>query len=120
MTLELEATKDIIADVVLRCRSGTTVVGFAAETEDLERSAREKLTRKGVDAIVANDVSDHRTGFDAERNAGLFITKDATIGIPESSKRVMADTILAEIAVLRERSKAASIQAPGEAVNAIY
>lgn len=105
ITLELETTKDIIADVALRCGRGTTVVGFAAETEDLEQNGREKLIRKGVDAIVANDVSDHRTGFDAERNAGLFITKEDTVRLPESSKRVMADAVLAEITALRERSK---------------
>ncbi|MEO6982433.1 MAG: bifunctional phosphopantothenoylcysteine decarboxylase/phosphopantothenate synthase, partial [Edaphobacter sp.] len=55
--LELEATEDILSEVVARRRTGTLVVGFAAETENVLANGREKLERKGVDALVVNDVS---------------------------------------------------------------
>ena len=93
-TLELEATPDLIAEAVAARSPGTLVVAFAAEIEQIESNARAKLLRKGVDAIVANDVSPTELGFESERNAGLFITPDATLTLPESTKRVMADSIL--------------------------
>ena len=97
LTLQLEPTEDIVAEVVAQRRPGTLVIAFAAETEDLEANARAKLLRKGVDAIVANNVGLEGTGFDSERNAGLFLTAARTVQLPESSKRIMADRILDEI-----------------------
>ena len=77
------------------------MVAFAAETADLAANARAKLLRKGVDAIVANDVSREGIGFDAERNAGLWLTRDETQVIEESSKRAMAERILDRVMRLR-------------------
>ena len=108
MTLELTPTDDIVAEAVKRRSEGTLVVAFAAETEDLETNARSKLFRKGVDAIIANDVSAPHLGFDSERNSGLFITAGSTVDLPESSKREMASRILDEIGVLRLRALAES------------
>lgn len=101
LTLELEPTPDLIAEAVTARQPGTLVIAFAAETEHLEDNARAKLLRKGVDAIVANDVSAKELGFESERNAGLFITPQATVPLPESSKRVMADRILNQVVALR-------------------
>jgi phosphopantothenoylcysteine decarboxylase/phosphopantothenate--cysteine ligase len=102
LTLELEPTEDIVAEIVERRREGTTVVAFAAEMEDLETSARAKLERKGADAIVANDVSVEGIGFESERNAGLFLTRDRRVELVESSKREMAERVLDEIVALRK------------------
>ena len=101
ITLELLPTEDIVAQVVAQRSKDTLVIAFAAETEDLEANARAKLIRKGADAIVANDVTTPGMGFESDRNAGLFITDDATISLPESSKRDMARRIFDQIRTLR-------------------
>ncbi len=101
MTLELQATEDIIAEVAERRHPGALVIAFAAETADLAANARAKLLRKGVDALVANDVSEAGLGFDAERNAGLWLTRERTEELGESSKRVMAERILDRVKGLR-------------------
>jgi phosphopantothenoylcysteine decarboxylase/phosphopantothenate--cysteine ligase len=99
--LELEATEDILSEVVERRVAGTIVVGFAAETEDALANGRAKLARKGVDAVVVNDVSVEGTGFDAEQNAGSFLTRIGAVELPVMSKAMMADRILDEVAKLR-------------------
>ncbi|HEY1577526.1 MAG TPA: phosphopantothenoylcysteine decarboxylase, partial [Terracidiphilus sp.] len=63
--------------------------------------ARTKLLRKGADAIVVNDISAPGIGFESDRNAGLFITKESTLPLPESTKRDMARRILDQVRVLR-------------------
>ena len=100
-TLELEPTEDIVAEVVRQRAPGTIVVAFAAEVENIAERAYAKMLRKGVDAIVVNDVSAPGLGFDSERNAGLMLIGQRRIALPESSKRVMADRILDEVACLR-------------------
>jgi phosphopantothenoylcysteine decarboxylase/phosphopantothenate--cysteine ligase len=77
------------------------VVGFAAETEDALDNGRAKLARKGVDAVVVNDVSLEGIGFDAEQNAGSFLTRSGAVELPVMSKAMMADRILDEVAKLR-------------------
>jgi phosphopantothenoylcysteine decarboxylase/phosphopantothenate--cysteine ligase len=99
--LELEATEDILSEVVEQRVAGTIVVGFAAETEDALANGRAKLARKGVDAVVVNDVSVKGIGFDAEQNAGSFLTRSGAVELPVMSKAMMADRILDEVARLR-------------------
>jgi phosphopantothenoylcysteine decarboxylase/phosphopantothenate--cysteine ligase len=99
--LELEATEDILREVVVQRVVGTIVVGFAAETEDALANGRAKLAGKGVDAVVVNDVSVEGVGFDAEQNAGSFLTRGGTVELPVMSKAKMADRILDEVAKLR-------------------
>jgi phosphopantothenoylcysteine decarboxylase/phosphopantothenate--cysteine ligase len=106
LRLELEPTEDIVAQAVAARKPGTLVVAFAAETEDLETNARAKLVRKGVDAIVANSVATPGLGFDSERNAGMFITRDNLVPIPECTKREMASEILDQARLLRVRRPA--------------
>jgi phosphopantothenoylcysteine decarboxylase/phosphopantothenate--cysteine ligase len=99
--LELEATEDILAEVVARRREGTRVIGFAAETENVLANGRAKLERKGVDAVVVNDVSSSETGFDSEKNAGSFLTRDGAVEFPAMNKLEMAGRILDEIRRMR-------------------
>ena len=101
LTLELEPTEDILATVVEQRRPGMLVVGFAAETQDALAHGRDKLLRKGADAIVLNDVSREGLGFDSDRNAVTFLTRDRAIEMPELPKRELADQILDEILTLR-------------------
>jgi phosphopantothenoylcysteine decarboxylase/phosphopantothenate--cysteine ligase len=102
LTLELEPTEDIVAEIVAQKRDGTIVIAFAAESENLESNARAKLVRKGADAIVANDISSPEFGFDSDRNAGIFITADRSINLRPASKGIMAERILDEVLVLRQ------------------
>ena len=101
LQLELEPTSDILAEVARTRRAGTLVVGFAAETEDHLSHGRDKLLRKGADAIVLNDVGRPGAGFDSDRNAATFLTRDTAIELPEMTKRDLADRILDEIRTLR-------------------
>ena len=77
------------------------VIGFAAETENVLENGRVKLLRKGVDAIVLNDVARPGLGFDSDRNAATFLTVQTAIELPEMSKRLLAERILDEILALR-------------------
>jgi phosphopantothenoylcysteine decarboxylase / phosphopantothenate---cysteine ligase len=101
LTLELEPTGDILREVVEQRRAGMLVIGFAAETDDALAHGREKLLRKGADAIVLNDVSREGVGFDSDRNAVTFLTRDRAIELPEMTKRELADHLLDEIVALR-------------------
>jgi phosphopantothenoylcysteine decarboxylase/phosphopantothenate--cysteine ligase len=99
--LELEATEDITRSVVERKLPGTLVVAFAAEMGVDIRRAREKLQRKGADAVVLNDVSKPGIGFDSDRNAVTFLTGDSEIHFAEASKSDIASQILDQVAALR-------------------
>jgi phosphopantothenoylcysteine decarboxylase/phosphopantothenate--cysteine ligase len=101
LTLELAPTEDILAEVVRRRRAGQLIVGFAAETQNPVENGRAKLLRKGVDAIVVNDVAKDGVGIDADMNAATFLTETTSIELPEMHKRKLADRILDEILTLR-------------------
>ncbi|HUY80880.1 MAG TPA: bifunctional phosphopantothenoylcysteine decarboxylase/phosphopantothenate--cysteine ligase CoaBC [Acidobacteriaceae bacterium] len=103
-TIELEPTEDILSEVVARRRTGQLIVGFAAETENAVAHGRDKLLRKGADAIVLNDVSREGIGFDSDRNAVTFLTHHTSLDLPEMSKRDLADRILEEVLSLRRPS----------------
>jgi phosphopantothenoylcysteine decarboxylase/phosphopantothenate--cysteine ligase len=101
LTLELEPTEDIVRSVVEHRQADTLVIAFAAEMGlDIER-AREKLRRKGADAIVLNDISQPGLGFDAERNSAIFITDQAAVNFAENTKAHIADQILDHVVHLR-------------------
>jgi phosphopantothenoylcysteine decarboxylase/phosphopantothenate--cysteine ligase len=101
LVLELEPTEDILAEIVRRARPGLLVIGFAAETENALAHGRDKLLRKGADAIVLNDVGRAGLGFDSDRNAATFLTHHTALDLPEMSKRALADRILDEVLGLR-------------------
>ena len=108
--LDLEPTEDILRMVVQArsvadaSRPGALVIAFAAETDANIARAREKLFAKGADAIVLNDVSQPGIGFDSDRNAATFVTRDAAIDIPEMPKRELAGRILDRVLALRARA----------------
>lgn len=114
LTLTLEPTPDILAEVAGARRDGLIVVGFAAETNDLLRHAREKLERKRLDAIVANDITHEGAGFDTGTNIVTIITRDqsAPVELPLMSKLDTAHRILDVIARLR-REKSVSAESVG-------
>ena len=103
LTLALEPTPDILAAVSAARHDGLLVVGFAAESENVHAHAREKLVRKKLDAIVANDITREGAGFDAETNIVTLIARDrdAPIELPLMSKLEAAHRILDEVVRLR-------------------
>jgi len=101
MVLELERNEDILRRVVVEKIPGTVVIGFAAETKRVLEEGRRKLRAKGVDAMVANDVSRVDSGFEVDRNAGMLLMRDAEVELPPSSKRDMAERILDYVGAMR-------------------
>jgi len=100
----LEPTHDFSVDLGRAKHDGQTLVGFAAETDDLVANAVRKLARKGLDLIVANDVSAPGVGFDHDTNAAVIIgADDVHQDVPLSDKRAVARAILD--AVLRTRNR---------------
>jgi phosphopantothenoylcysteine decarboxylase/phosphopantothenate--cysteine ligase len=117
LQLDLEPTADILAEVAAKRAAGTLVVGFAAETEDHLQHGRDKLLRKGADALVLNDVGRPGVGFDSDRNAATFLTQQTAIELPEMSKRDLADRILDEIRALRRPASIVDETAPLDAAS---
>jgi phosphopantothenoylcysteine decarboxylase / phosphopantothenate---cysteine ligase len=114
MTLELEPTEDILAEVGARARElepRPVIVGFAAETGSLDR-APDKLRRKGADLLVANDVSEPGSGFGTDTNRVVILGADGTRDeLPLLAKREVADRLLDRVvALLDARGPAAHTQ----------
>lgn len=103
VTLTLERTPDVLANVAAARTNGMLVIGFAAETENVIANAREKLRSKNLDVIVANDVTRHDSGFDSRTNAITIITaqNDQAMELPTLSKSEAANRILDVIVSLR-------------------
>jgi phosphopantothenoylcysteine decarboxylase/phosphopantothenate--cysteine ligase len=102
LTLTLERTPDVLSQVAASRTNGLLVIGFAAETENVIDNAIDKLKRKDLDAIVANDVTRSDAGFDTTTNAVTIITKNsAPVELPVMSKREAANRILDVIVSLR-------------------
>ncbi|MBT2660264.1 bifunctional phosphopantothenoylcysteine decarboxylase/phosphopantothenate--cysteine ligase CoaBC [Bacillus sp. ISL-45] len=95
--LELERTKDILFELGQR-KTSQVIVGFAAETNDVENHAKGKLARKNADMIVANNVKQEGAGFGADTNIVTIYKKDGTyVELPLMSKSDVARKILAEV-----------------------
>lgn len=107
LELRLEPTDDILARLAGARREAQTLVGFAAEhgAEAIER-ARAKLERKGVDAIVFNDISRADIGFDSELNEVTVLERGGEVEIPIASKEEVAETILDRVEALRRPARA--------------
>jgi len=105
LAVTLQKNPDILAEVGKR-RKRPLLIGFAAETENLEKNAREKCRSKKLDLIVANDVSKPGIGFDSDDNEALLLSAsgDAT-PLPRMSKSRMADAILDKIAILLQSTR---------------
>ena len=103
MILELTKTPDILADVSRNRNAGMIVVGFAAETSDVVGYARSKMEKKGLDIVVANDVTKDGAGFNTDTNIATILTRSGgETSLPLMSKRELADKILDEIVNLRK------------------
>ena len=102
LDLQLVRTTDVLATLAARRRPGQLLVGFAAEHGEDALAARSKLERKGLDALVVNDVSTPGIAFDAADNEVTVLTEGADLHVPRATKAEVATAILD--AVLSRRS----------------
>jgi phosphopantothenoylcysteine decarboxylase/phosphopantothenate--cysteine ligase len=109
LILELEPTEDILAEVGARAREvrpRPVLVGFAAETGSLARAA-DKLVRKGVDLLVANDVSEPGSGFGSDTNRVTVLAREgAAASWPQLTKREVAERLLDRVVGLLDERDA--------------
>ena len=96
--LTLVENPDILATVARSDRRPKVVVGFAAETENVVAHARDKLSRKSCDLIVANDVGEDSGVFGGDSNTAHLVTREAVDTLPKMSKTALADQIIAFVA----------------------
>jgi phosphopantothenoylcysteine decarboxylase/phosphopantothenate--cysteine ligase len=100
LCIDLRRTPDIldaVRDVPVKVK-----VGFAAETENLIENARDKLARKNLDLVVANDVGAGTSPFGSDENQAILVSRTDSTPTPRLSKRALADLILDRVAVLLE------------------
>lgn len=101
MTIELEKNPDILAELGRR-KTGQILVGFAAETRELEKNALRKLELKNLDLLVANDVTETGAGFGSDTNiVKLVYPGEVIVPLPIMDKKTLADRILDEVLNLR-------------------
>ncbi len=98
LTLELVRTADILAEVATQTQALKLVVGFAAETHDVERYARGKLADKRLDLIIANQVGISGSGFESDQNAAVAYWADGERAFPATAKTELATQLLELIA----------------------
>jgi phosphopantothenoylcysteine decarboxylase/phosphopantothenate--cysteine ligase len=94
MTVELVRTADVLAEVAMHAQRPNVVVGFAAETNDVERYARDKLLRKKLDMIAANQVGRAGCGFESDDNALTVIDAETSHALGPAPKTALADALL--------------------------
>lgn len=104
MELHLTKNPDIIATVAAQTERPYTV-GFAAETEKLLEHARSKLERKGLDLVIANDVSQSGIGFNADHNEVTLVTASGDHPLPRDAKSVLAQQLLENILELMDNDE---------------
>ncbi len=100
LTLELERTPDILSGI----RGDFIKVGFAAESSNLVENAKQKLQQKGLDLIVANDITARDSGFGADNNRVTIVDREGKIdSLPLLPKREVADNVLDKVAELLDK-----------------
>lgn len=97
ITMEFVKNPDILGSARSEFGYAGTLIGFAAETQNLETYARAKLERKGCDLVIANDVSKPGIGFDSDRNELLLVYPNHSESIPEDEKHHLAPKLVREI-----------------------
>ena len=102
LVIRLTQTPDVAAAVGKTKKEGQTLVGFAAETNDVLQNAQKKLAKKNLDLIVANDVTAPGAGFDVDTNIVTFVTQDGLEKLPKMKKTEVADALLDRILRARE------------------
>jgi len=106
LTVRMEPTDDVLSALSSQRRDGQTLVGFAAETgEGALDYGRGKLERKGLDAVVVNDVAQPGIGFDTPENEVTIVTRDGDEHVPQTSKQEIARAILGAVSNLRTRMR---------------
>lgn len=98
--LALERNPDILLELGKRKKTGQILVGFAAESANLQQEGMKKLQRKNLDLIAVNDISGDSTGFEVDNNQVLLIGPSSTEALPYTSKLHTADLILDRVAAL--------------------
>ena len=101
MTLNLAKTPDIVS-IIKENNPKLFVLGFAAETQKVEQYAREKLARKNLDAIIANDVSREDIGFNSDDNEALWVEQESTHHFSKCNKAQLARDLVALLATKLE------------------
>jgi phosphopantothenoylcysteine decarboxylase/phosphopantothenate--cysteine ligase len=115
LSISFEPTTDIVAGVAAGRRPDQTVIGFAAEHgEGAVERGREKLARKGLDAVVVNDISRTDIGFDGTENEVTIVLPDAEREVGRRSKPEVAAAILDEVARLRTAAAGPTTVEPGQ------
>jgi phosphopantothenoylcysteine decarboxylase/phosphopantothenate--cysteine ligase len=102
MILTLVENPDVAREVGKMKKPGQTLVGFAAETNRVQENAKEKLDKKNLDLIVANDVTVAGAGFNTDTNIATLISKKGIAEYPLMSKRKLADIILDTVLEIRK------------------
>lgn len=102
MMLELVKTKDILDEVSRKRPVGMIVAGFAAETKNVLEYARSKMEKKGLDLVVANDVTKQGAGFNTDTNIASIVTRDKIQELAIMPKIELADKILDAILQIRK------------------
>jgi phosphopantothenoylcysteine decarboxylase/phosphopantothenate--cysteine ligase len=114
LSLDLERTEDVLGGLAAGRRQDQTVVGFAAEHgADAVDSARGKLRRKGLDAVVVNDISRADIGFEGADNEVTIVTATGERHVPRTGKAQVAAAVLDEVARLREGARDGAAGADG-------
>lgn len=104
LTLQLVPNPDIAKAVGAMKTEKQTIVGFAAETENLIENARKKLESKHLDLVVANDVTQAGAGFDVDTNIVTLVTKQGEQALPMQTKAALGDIIIDRILEIRNQS----------------
>ncbi|HET6498257.1 MAG TPA: phosphopantothenoylcysteine decarboxylase, partial [Coriobacteriia bacterium] len=97
--LPLELTRDILAEMAER-KEGRTLIGFAAESADVIEAATEKLRRKRLDLVVANDITEAGLGFGSDMNRVALVTPGGAEELPIMSKRALARLVCDRLAAI--------------------
>ena len=106
LELRLERTQDVLAALASRRRPGQVLVGFAAEHGDRAVAyGREKLARKGLDAVVVNDVARPGIGFDAGDNEVTIVSRDEERHVPRGAKSEVAAAVIDAVLSLRSATE---------------
>ena len=103
LMLELTENPDVAKAIGEKKKPGQILVGFAAETDNVEKNAQSKLKKKNLDMIVANDVTKPGAGFNVDTNIAALITANGIVEQPLQTKRQLAEKILDKILEIRNR-----------------
>ena len=102
MTLTLEENPDVAKTIGAMKKKNQIFVGFAAETDHMEKHASDKLVSKNLDMIVANDITKAGAGFNTDTNIATLICRDGADSLPLMSKKELADIILDRICTIHK------------------